>query len=244
MEYELSSIPPNLLVDPEFDRLDRMISLGKKDQVISICTAILNDSSKTDKVAWAQLLLGLINIRDGNFEDAIHHLQSIKNISPPLQSRAGAFLAIAQIKLGRYEDARTLLTSLSQLFESCVVVEHAWAIYFNDTGRQQEAWEHLRRAILIDPSYTLAVDELVTIGFQLKMYGEVANLLRKFVDRSPMDLTIHSFMALALNLDGQLDLALKEMEHILAFSPVIDVNPEMLNTIKQIYLSLKTQVTA
>jgi tetratricopeptide (TPR) repeat protein len=218
---------------------------GGIDNAVAKCREILQDtSSAKEQVSEAHLLLGSVCIRQGNFEAALKHLELTTEIPKPLKSRAGAFLGLALIKLKKIEEAKTLLKSLEESFPSCAYVEHALAVYFKELGNEAEAWNHIRRAILVNPSYAPVVDDLVAMGFKFGQFSEVARLLQTFVDQSPLDLNARSFLALALNLDGQVQQALREMEHILAFSVVIEMNPGVLDTIKQSFISLKSQVIA
>lgn len=243
MSYKLSSAPAGYLVDPEFDRLDKMIAAGQQDQVSKICLDIIRQpNTPVEKASWANFLRGLIAIRDGNFEETINFVSLATSLPKPLQSRAKAFLAISLSVLNRFEEAANLLASASQEYPPCAYIEYARAIYFKNTGKDSECWEHSKRALLINPAYNPAIDELVSVGFKLGLFGEVARILKTFLESSPLDLTAHSFMALALNLDGQVVSAMREMEHILAFAGVVEMNPEMLNIIRQTYTTLKSQV--
>ena len=139
----------------------------------------------------AQRLLGRMLLdRAGNdrarVEEALDHLRAAFNRNPDDLSSG---MAVAQIYLStdRPAEAEKVLATLLERAPDQRAINYTYAQVLTKLGRGDESRQYLERAVLLDPTFTPAVLQLIDIYQKQNEWGKAADILQPLIADDPMN---------------------------------------------------------
>jgi tetratricopeptide (TPR) repeat protein len=193
--------------DEALSRLDKIVAKNPQNAVILYERAlILIDASKIDtaeaelrKVVAlqpnfydAERVLGRVLLdRAGTdrvkVDEALVHLQNAFRIYP---DDLGTGMAISQIYLvsGRPAEAEKVLASMLERAPDQRGLNYSYAQVLTKLGRGAESLKYLERAVEVDPTFGLAIQQLVEIYQSTNQWQKAAEVLQPLINDDPTNL--------------------------------------------------------
>jgi tetratricopeptide (TPR) repeat protein len=193
--------------DEALSRIDKIAAKDPQNSVLLFERAmILVDASKVDAaeaelrkvVAMqpnffdAERVLGRVLLdRAGNdrtkVDEALVHLQNAFRINP---DDLGTGMAISQIyqASGRPAEAEKVLSAMLERAPDQRGLNYAYAQVLTKLGRGAESIKYLERAVEVDPSFALAIQQLVEIYQSTNQWQKAADVLQPVINDDPTNL--------------------------------------------------------
>jgi tetratricopeptide (TPR) repeat protein len=207
-EFILAKLAAN---DGRFDeaisRIDKLVAKNPGNAVILYERAmILIDASKIDAAETelrkvvvlqpnfydAERVLGRVLLdRAGNdrtkVDEALGHLQNAFRIYP---DDLATGMAISQIYLasGRPAEAEKALASMLERAPDQRGLNYSYAQVLTKLGRGAESIKYLERAVEVDPTFGLAIQQLVEIYQSTNQWQKAADVLQPLINDDPTNL--------------------------------------------------------
>jgi tetratricopeptide (TPR) repeat protein len=193
--------------DDALARIDKIIARNPQNAVILYERAlILVDASKADaaeaelrKVVALQpnfydaervlgrVLLDRAGTDRAKVDDALVHLQNAFRINP---DDLATGMAISQIYLvsGRPADAEKVLASMLERAPDQRGLNYSYAQVLTKLGRGAESQKYLERAVEVDPTFGMAIQQLVEIYQTSNQWQRAADILQPLITDDPTNL--------------------------------------------------------
>src|SRR4051812_13302967 len=195
--------------DEALSRMDKLVSKTPQNAVLLYERAlILIDASKVDaaetelrKVVTLQpnfydaervlgrVLLDRAGTDKSKVDEALVHLQAAFRIYP---DDLATGMAISQIYLasGRPAEAEKVIASMLERAPDQRGLNYAYAQVLTKLGRGAEAIKYLERAVEVDPTFGLAIQQLVDIYQSTGEWQKAADVLQPLLNDEPSNLDL------------------------------------------------------
>lgn len=224
--------------DEALTRIDKLVAAHPDNAVLRYERAlVLVDASRIDaaeaelrKVVAAQpsffdaeRLLGRILLdRAGNdrakVDEALPHLQAAFRLNP---DDLATGMAIAQIYLGtsRPAEAEKVLSAMLERVPDQRGLNYSYAQVLTKLGRGNESVHYLERAVEVDPTFTLAIQQLVEIYQQTNEWTKAADVLQPLINDDPTNIELQKQQAYFFLRGGNAEKARERFNALLAADP-------------------------
>ncbi len=224
--------------DEALSRIDKIVTRNPENAVVLYERAlILVDASKVDaaeaelrKVVVlqpnfydAERLLGRVLLdRAGTdktkVDEALVHLRNAFHIYP---DDLATGMAIAQIYSvgGRPAEAEKVLASMLERAPDQRGVNYAYALVLTKLGRGAESLKYLERAVEVDPTFGLAIQQLIEIYQSTNQWQKAADVLQPLINDDPTNLDFQRQQAFFYLRAGQAEKARTRFTALLAADP-------------------------
>jgi tetratricopeptide (TPR) repeat protein len=132
----------------------------------------------------AKLMLADVEYEEGNNDEAIRLLESIKDADRAIQFEASKFLARIYLERKDTESARIALERARDIDPGDLFVHYRLGLIYADAGSIDKAVESLREAIEVNPGFA---GSHLALGTILRHYGDAANAARAFEEVLEID---------------------------------------------------------
>lgn len=168
---------------------------------------------------YAPAHYGLANVLEdgGQLEAAIESYGRAGRLSPDLAAAPNS-MAIVLEKLGRRDEALVQYAEALRRpndAESRGQIHYNMALLLRDAGRDDEAIDHLQKAVIERPHYVEAQGVLAELFFAQKKYSEAVQYFSEAAALKPEDTRIRTNLAVALAKIGKIDAAVAALETLL-----------------------------
>jgi len=153
-------------------------------------------------VAFAQINLGSIALKEGRLTDAVEHLERALQLDPD-DAKAENNLGLTLVRLGRLEDAEPHYRRAVELDPRYVKAHENLAAVYLQTGRPEQAIASLQAALELQPSEAKAWNDLGVAFMQSGRAGEGTDAFRRAVGAEPENPQYRSNLGRALAQQGQ-----------------------------------------
>ena len=147
-----------------------------------------------------------------------------------MQARQKIALAVAAVALcamgvltwrqsGIYRDKVTFWSHVSAHNPTAPIAPYNLGTALSGIGRLDEAEEHLRRALTLDPRHANALQNLGSVLVRMSRHDEAIETYRRLVEIDPRNAAAHSGLGIALYYLGRTDEALQSVDRALAIDP-------------------------
>ena len=234
--------------DEALTKIDRVIEKNPENPVLLYERAMmLIDASKPERAESelrklvaahpdfydAQRVLGRILLdRAGNdrahVDEALDHLRAAYKLNPD-DLATGVAVSQLLMSTGRNADAERVLAQLLERAPDQRALNYNYAVLLTKLGRGNESKQYLERAVLLDPTFTPAILQLVDIYQKENDYDKAAEVLQPLVEEDPMNLDLQRQQGFFYLRAGKPDKARA------VFKALIDADPK--DTRSQFYLA-------
>ena len=219
-------------------RIDKIIARNPQNAVILYERAlILIDASKVDaaeaelrKVVVlqpnfydAERVLGRVLLDRGStdrtkVDEALVHLQNAFRIYP---DDLATGMAISQIYLGssRPAEAEKVLASMLERAPDQRGLNYSYAQVLTKLGRGAESLKYLERAVEVDPTFGMAIQQLVEIYQSTNQWQKAADVLQPLITDDPSNLDFQKQQAFFYLRAGMAEKARARFAALLAADP-------------------------
>jgi tetratricopeptide (TPR) repeat protein len=234
MAYTIPLQEAEPLVDQEFDRLDWHLGLGEHEAVRSGCAAVLTSPTSTPaQHAWANTLLGLVELASNGFERAYQLCSKGIAAPEPTHSRALTGMGQSLLALGRSAEALSILEPLVIEAPNCHHVWFALAQCYLVLKQPDDAWKCFVRSSTLAPDCIPVIWAMTQIGSSPERFSDLAKALKNHLDVQPFNLDAWGSLGLCLLLLGEEHEALRHMERVIEFVPFAPISPELLLKLRE-----------
>src|SRR5438105_796089 len=174
-----------------FERASVLIDAGRLDQAESELRKVV---ATNPDLYDAQRILGRMLLeRAGNdrakLDEALDHLRAAFRLYPDDLSTG---MAISQIYMttARPAEAEKILAQMLERAPDQRVVNYSYAHVLTKLGRGDESKQYLERAVLLDPTFAPAIQELVDIYQKENEWTKAAELLQPLIAEDPTNLDL------------------------------------------------------
>ncbi|MEA2339617.1 MAG: hypothetical protein QOE82_3624 [Thermoanaerobaculia bacterium] len=224
--------------DDALSRLDKLVAKTPQNAVLLYERAlILIDASKIDaaeaelrKVVTIQpnfydaervlgrVLLDRAGTDKTKVDDALVHLQAAFRIYP---DDLGTGMAISQIYLasGRPAEAEKVIASMLERAPDQRGLNYSYAQVLSKLGRGKEAVKYLERAVEVDPTFGLAIQQLVDTYQSSGDWQKAGDILQPLINDEPTNLDFQRQQAYFYLRGGQAEKARARFSSLLAADP-------------------------
>ena len=195
--------------DEALSKIDRVIDKSPDNPVLLYERAMmLIDASRADRAETelrnlvashpdfydAQRVLGRILLdRAGSdrarVDEALDHLRTAYKLNPD-DLATGVAVSQLLMSTGRNNDAERVLAQILERAPDQRGLNYNYAILLTKLGRGNESKQYLERAVLLDPTFTPAILQLVDIYQKENEYGKAAEVLQPLIEDDPMNLDV------------------------------------------------------
>ena len=172
-----------------FERASVLIDVGRLDQAESELRKVV---ATNPDLYDAQRLLGRMTLeRAGNdrakLDDALEHMRAAFKLYPDDLSTG---LAISQIYMttGRAAEAEKVLAQMLERAPDQRILNYNYAHVLTKLGRGDESKQYLERAVLLDPTFAPAIQQLVDIYQKENEWTKAAEVMQPLIAEDPMNL--------------------------------------------------------
>lgn len=179
-----------------YERATVLIDAGRADRAEAELRKAV--AAKPDFYDAQRLLGRMLLDRAGNdrarIDEALDHLRAAFNRNPDDLSSG---MAVAQIYIStdRPAEAEKILAALLERAPDQRAVNYGYAQVLTKLGRGDESKQYLERAVLLDPTFTPAVLQLIDIYQKQNEWGKAANLLQPLIADDPMNVDLQKQQA-------------------------------------------------
>src|SRR4051812_45579098 len=224
--------------DEALSRMDKLVSKTPQNAVLLYERAlILIDASKIDaaeaelrKVVTIQpnfydaervlgrVLLDRASTDKTKVDDALVHLQAAFKIYP---DDLGTGMAISQIYLasGRPAEAEKVIASMLERAPDQRGLNYSYAQVLSKLGRGKEAVKYLERAVEVDPTFGLAIQQLVEVYQSTNQWQRAAEILQPLINDDPTNLDFQRQQAFFFLRAGMAEKARARFTELLTIDP-------------------------
>jgi tetratricopeptide (TPR) repeat protein len=224
--------------DEALSRIDRVLDKSPSDPVLLFERAmILIDSGRIERAESelrrlvaiqpefydAQRILGRVLLdRAGNdrarMEEALKHLQAAFKANPDDLS-TGVTVSQLLVASGRLAEAERILATLVERAPDQRVLNYNYAQVLTKLGRGDESRQYFERAVLLDPTFSPAILQLVDIYQKENEWRKAAEVLQPLIDLEPINTELRRNQAFFYLRGGEPDKARA------AFKTLVDADP-------------------
>ena len=224
--------------DEALSRIDRVLDKSPSDPVLLFERAmILIDSGRIERAESelrrlvaiqpefydAQRILGRVLLdRAGNdrarMEEALKHLQAAFKANPDDLS-TGVTVSQLLVASGRLAEAERILATLVERAPDQRVLNYNYAQVLTKLGRGDESRQYFERAVLLDPTFSPAILQLVDIYQKENEWRKAAEVLQPLIDLEPINTELRRNQAFFFLRGGEADKARA------AFKTLVDADP-------------------
>ncbi len=165
-----------------------------------------------------RMLLDRAGTDRAKIDEALVHLRAAFNRNPDDLSSG---MAIAQIYIStdRPADAAKILATLLERAPDQRSINYTYAQVLTKLGRGDESRQYLERAVLLDPTFTPAVLQLIDIYQKQNEWGKAADLLKPLIADDPMNLDLQKQQAFYYLRAGMADKAMASFKVLTEADP-------------------------
>lgn len=195
--------------DEAISRLDRVIEKTPKDPILLFERAMMYiDSGRFDRAeselrqvvivnpelydaqrVLGRLLLDRAGVDRSRVDEALVHLQAAFKLQPDDLSTGGAVAHILT-SLNRNAEAERVLATLVERAPDQRVFNLTYAQVLTRLGRGDEAKKYLERAVLLDPTYGPAIQQLIDVYQAASEWEKAAGLLDPLIADDPLNMEL------------------------------------------------------
>lgn len=225
--------------DEALSRLDKLSTKHPDNGVLHFERAmILIDASRGDQAEAelkkaitlqanfydAERVLGRVILeRAGNdksrIDEALGHLQNAYKLYPD-DLQTGMMVSQILLSTGRTADAEKVLAQLLERAPDQRGLNYNYALVLTKLGRGDESRKYLERAVEVDPTFELAIQQLLDIYQRSNEFDRAAQLLDPLIKDNPSNAELQKQQALFFLRGGQPEKARA------AFKQLIEADPK------------------
>ena len=175
----------------QFERAAILIDAGRLDQAeaeLRKVTASNPDLYDAQRVLGRMLLERAGNDRT-KLDEAVEHLRAAFKLYPDDLS-TGMAIAQVDINTGRPAEAEKVLAQMLERAPDQRTLNFQYAQVLTKLGRGDESKQYLERAVLLDPTFAPAIQQLVDIYQKENDWAKAAEVLQPLVAEEPMNLDL------------------------------------------------------
>ncbi|RME48116.1 MAG: tetratricopeptide repeat protein [Deltaproteobacteria bacterium] len=145
--------------------------------------------------ARALLLLGKALLAQGKLDGARNAFEAVV-ARDPLQTEAYTLLGVVFMRMGKIEDAQVNLAKALDLNPDLAAAHYNLALAIRgQRHRLPEALQHLEKAVALEPDDPDIREELARTYFEMGMYDEAANEMKRVIHDDPENPERYLFLA-------------------------------------------------
>ena len=213
-----------------FERASVLIDANRLDQAESELRKVV---ATNPDLYDAQRVLGRMMLeRAGNdrakLDEALEHLRAAFKLYPDDLSTG---LAISQLYMttGRVAEAEKVLAQMLERAPDQRILNYNYAHVLTKLGRGDESKQYLERAVLLDPTFAPAIQQLIDIYQKENEWAKAADVMQPLITDDPMNLDLQRQQAFFYLRGGQTEKARA------AFKSLSDADPK--DTRSRFYLA-------
>lgn len=214
----------------------QLADTGQPDQGLGIATAQLHSTPEDRET---EIAIANIDLRLHRSADAMTHL----NRADALASKPEEKMYVDLIRATVYDHDKQYDQAEAE-YRKALAIDPNSATILNDLGymladrgvRLPEALEMVKKAVELSPQEGAYLDSLGWVYFKLGQYGPAEENLRKAIDRTSNDASIHDHLAEVYEKTGRLKLAVAQWERTMteyAHSLPADADPADVAKVKR-----------
>ncbi|MBK5258067.1 MAG: tetratricopeptide repeat protein [Thermoanaerobaculia bacterium] len=224
--------------DEALSRIDRVIDKSPADPVLLYERAmILLDAGRIERAEselrklvqanpefydaqriFGRVLLDRAGSDRARMEEALKHLQAAFKSNPDDLS-TGVTVSQLLVAAGRTDEAERVLATLVERAPDQRVINFNYAQVLTKLGRGSESRVYLERAVLLDPTFSPAILQLVDIYQKENEWRKAAEVLQPLIDQDPVNVELQRNQAYFYLRAGLPENARK------AFRTLVDADP-------------------
>jgi Tfp pilus assembly protein PilF len=239
MSFRIHEEAGEVLVDQEYDMLEARLREGGRESVRGRCLDLLsNPETAEESKPWISTLLGLSELGDQRYEEALTYCAFGRAAPDPYGPKAIAGMAWALMGLQRGNEAFELLQSgLVQHPNSGPILE-ALGMFHLGMNHHDEAWSKFVKAYTISPLSNTTLSSLVALGCRAERIDELERILSTMLEEQPWNLDVRGFLAVVLMLRGDIEQVRREFARVSTFAAYTKVSPHVLQAMKEVMAGL------
>ena len=203
-----------------FERASTLIDAGRSDQAETELRKVV--AEKPDfydaQRFLGRMLLDHAGINRAKADEALEHLRAAFKLNPDDLSTG---MAVSQIYIAteRPAEAEKILAQMLERAPDQRAINYNYAQVLTKLGRGDESKQYLEHAILLDPTFTPAVMQLIDIYQKENQWDKAAALLQPMISDDPTNVDLQKQQAFYYLRGGMTDKALAAFKAISAADP-------------------------
>ncbi len=174
-----------------YERASLLIDAGRMDQAETELRKVV--AAKPDfydaQRFLGRMLLDKAGTSRARADEALEHLRAAFKLNP---DDLATGMAVSQIYMAtdRTADAERILAQMLERAPDQRAINYNYAQVLTKLGRGDESKQYLERAVLLDPTFTPAIFQLIDIYQKENEWGKAANLLQPLIADDPMNVDL------------------------------------------------------
>lgn len=137
----------------------------------------------------------------------------------PNNARAACGKGAIWVARGDWEKAKGHFEEAAAKDSRCDVAFAGLGLWEQHKGSKESAWEWYSKAIAINPENSRALLGMIELGYSMKKYGELQQVIEQYLEMHPGDLDFIYALAGCLYIQDKLSDAKRELDKISLFEP-------------------------
>lgn len=195
--------------DEALSRIDKVIDKTPNDPVVLFeRTMILIDSGRMDRAeselrrlvdahpdfydaqrVFGRILLDRAGSDRARLDEALKHLQAAFKSNPD-DLATGVTVSQLLVATGKTDEAERVLATLVERAPDQRILNYTYAQVLTKLGRGNESKPYLERAVLLDPTFGPAIQQLVDIYQKENEWLKAAQLLEPLINVDPLNIEL------------------------------------------------------
>lgn len=194
---------------------DLAVALAEKGAIEEAIKEIVHGLDHSEDSGLLLNTLGVLLFRNGNLAEAVRHFKLAIRVQPDYQD--------ARNNLKRMLSPNGKIDQAIEVMESSLKVSPTWGSYFRlgvlqkIKGDLKTARTNFEKAIVLQPTFAEARDQLALVNAMLGNYEEALVLYKKMIWNNPQNFEPYYSIASILSRQKKLDLAMNWLQKAMEF---------------------------